>query len=224
MLKRKTPRLSRGVFVTLEGIDGSGKTTQARLLFEHLKKEGWPALLLREPGGTRVAEKLRDILLHEKSEAISPRAEILLYVASRAQLVEQKILPALLAKKLVICDRYVDSTTAYQAHGRGFDPKWVEELNSWGSCKVLPDLTFLIDVPVKVGLSRKKGKLLDRLEKEGRKFEEKVFRGYRALAKKHRRIRKIDGTPPPQAIAAEVKKVMHKYLQKVEKKQVKEKI
>ncbi len=217
MSKRKTPRLSRGVFVTFEGIDGSGKTTQARLLFEHLKKEGWPVLLLSEPGGTRVAEKLRDILLYEKSEAISPRAEILLYVASRAQLVEQKILPALLAKKLMICDRYVDSTTAYQAYGRGFDPAWVEKLNRWGSSEILPDITFLIDVPVKVGLARKKGKLLDRLEREGRKFEEKVFRGYRALVKKHRRIRKIDGTPSPPAIAAEVKKIMHKYLQKVEK-------
>lgn len=217
MVKKKTPRLARGVFVTLEGIDGSGKTTQAKRLYRALKKEGWPVVLLREPGGTKVAEKLRQILLQEKSEPISSRAEILLYVASRAQLVEQKIKPALKAKKLVICDRYVDSTTAYQAYGRGFDPGWVERLNRWGSSNILPELTFFIDVPVAVGLQRKKGKLLDRLEKEGKEFERKVYRGYHLLAKKHRRIRIMDGTPPPAEVAGKVKQVMDDYLKRVEK-------
>jgi dTMP kinase len=99
MAKQKTPRLKRGVFVTFEGIDGSGKTTQAKLLYASLKKEGWPVVLFREPGGTRVAEKLRHILLNEKLEPIAPRSEILLYIASRAQLVQQKILPALKSKK-----------------------------------------------------------------------------------------------------------------------------
>jgi dTMP kinase len=131
--------------------------------------------------------------------------------------VEQKIKPALKAKKIVICDRYVDSTTAYQAYGRGFDPGWVEKLNRWGSSEILPDLTFLIDVPVAVGLARKKGKLLDRLEREGKNFEKKVYRGYHQLAKKHRRIRIIDGTPPVAKIAQRVKKVMDDYLKRVEK-------
>ncbi len=217
MAKKKTPRLSRGVFVTFEGIDGSGKTTQARRLYLALKKEAWPIVLLREPGGTKVAEKLRQILLLEKSEPIAPRAEILLYVASRAQLVEQKIAPALKAEKLVICDRYVDSTTAYQAYARGFDPGWVEKLNRGGSSEILPDLTFLIDVPVAVGLARKKGRFLDRLEKEGGKFEKKVFRGYHLLAKKHSRIRIIDGTPPAAEVVKAVKKLMDDYLKRVEK-------
>lgn len=217
MPRKKTPRLVRGVFITFEGIDGSGKTTQAKLLYKNLKKAGWPVILLREPGGTAVAEKLREILLKEKEEPIAPRAEILLYVASRAQLVEERIKPALRAKKLVICDRYVDSTTAYQAYGRGFDPAWVEKLNRWGSSEILPDLTFLIDVPVSAGLARKKGKLLDRLEKEGKHFEEKVRKGYRQLAKKHRRMRTMNGTPPPEKVAATVKKVMDAYLKKVEK-------
>jgi len=214
MEKNRTLRLARGVFATFEGIDGSGKTTQAKLLFQNLEKEGWPVVLFREPGGTAVAEKLRDILLNEKSEPIAPRAEILLYIASRAQLVEQKIAPALKAKKLVICDRYVDSTTAYQAYGRGFDPTWVEKLNSWGSSQILPDLTFLIDVPVSIGLARKKGKLLDRLEREGKKFELKVFKGYHQLAKRHRRICIINGTPVPPEVAKAVKKVMDGYLKK----------
>jgi len=217
MAKKKTPRFSRGVFVTFEGIDGSGKTTQAKLLYHALKKEDWPVVLLREPGGTKVAEKLRRILLLEKSEPITPTAEILLYVASRAQLVEQKIKPALKARKIVICDRYVDSTTAYQAYGRGFDPGWVEKLNRWGSSNILPELTFFINVPVAVGRRRKKGKLLDRLEREGKDFETKVYRGYHLLAKKHRRIRIIDGTPPESEVAKVVKKLMNDYLKKVEK-------
>ncbi|MCI0331169.1 MAG: dTMP kinase [candidate division Zixibacteria bacterium] len=217
MAKKKTPRLVRGVFVTFEGIDGSGKTTQARLLYESLKREGWPVILLREPGGTRVAEKLRRILLQEETEPVAPRAEILLYVASRAQLIEQKIKPALKAKKLVICDRYIDSTTAYQAYGRGFDPLWVERLNRWGSSEVLPDLTFFIDVPVPVGLARKKGKHLDRLEREGEHFEKKVYRGYHRLAKKHRRICIMDGTPTPLEVAEKVKTVMDAYLKRAEK-------
>jgi len=217
MAKKNPPRLLRGVFVTFEGIDGSGKTTQAKLLYRSFKKEGWPVVLLREPGGTRVAEKLRRILLLEKSEPIAPRAEILLYVASRAQLVEEKIKPALKARKLVICDRYIDSTTAYQAYGRGFDPGWVEKLNRWGSSNILPEWTFLIDVPVKIGWARKKGKWLDRLEKEGKAFETKVYSGYHLLAKKHRRIRIMDGTPPASEVAKVVKKLMNAYLKKVEK-------
>lgn len=218
MAEKKTPRPARGVFVTFEGIDGSGKTTQARLLYHALKKEKWPVVLFREPGGTKIAEKLRQILLLEKSEPITPTAEILLYVASRAQLVGQKIIPALKVKKLVICDRYVDSTTAYQAYGRGFDPGWVEKLNRWGSSNILPELTFLIDVPVAIGLQRKKGKLLDRLEREGKNFEKKVHRGYRLLAKKHRRIRIMDGTPPAAEVAKKIKKVMDDYLKKSKSK------
>ena len=151
MAKKKTPRPSRGVFVTFEGIDGSGKTTQAKLLFQTLKKEGRPVILLREPGGTPVAEQIRSILLEEKNEPLSPRAEILLFLASRAQLVEQALIPALQAKKIVILERFIDSTTAYQAYGRGFSPQWVERLNRWSACEISPTVTIELRVPVKVG-------------------------------------------------------------------------
>lgn len=217
MAKTKTPRPSRGVFVTFEGIDGSGKTTQAKLLYEALKEEGRSVVLLREPGGTPVAERIRSILLEEKNEPLSPRAEILLFLASRAQLVEQAIIPALRAKKIVILERFIDSTTAYQAYGRGFSPPWVEKLNRWSACEILPDLTIELRVPVKVGLDRKKGDLPDRIEKEGKAFEEKVFKGYLKIAKRHNRIRIMDGTPPPAEVAKGVKKLVDDYLKKVEK-------
>src|SRR3970040_425126 len=155
MAKMKTPRLLRGVFVTFEWIDGSGKTTQARLLYEALKEEGRSVILLREPGGTPVPKQIRGILLEEKYDPLSPRAEFLLFLASRAQLVEQAIIPALQAKNIVILERFIDSTTAYQAYGRGFSPQWVERLNRWSACEISPDLTIKLRVPVTVGLGRK---------------------------------------------------------------------
>jgi dTMP kinase len=166
----------KGLFITLEGIDFSGKTTQARKLASYLRENGYGVLLIREPGGDRISEKIRKILLSEKNAGMSELAELLLYEASRAQLTQKMILPALREGKVVVCDRYYDSTLAYQGYGRGLDKKIITYLNHIATLGLSPDLTILIDVPVKVSLQRKvKNKRKeDRLEKERIEFHKKI--------------------------------------------------
>ena len=175
-----------GKLISLEGIDNTGKSTQARRLSLYLKRKGFDTLLIREPGGTEISEKIRRILLSHKSGSLSPRAELLLYQAARAQLVSQMILPALRLGKIVVCDRYYDSSTAYQGYARGLDLKLVRDLNKFATGGIAPDLTILIDLPAQLALKRAKGNLKspDRLEKEKLRFHEKVRAGYLSLAKK----------------------------------------
>ena len=169
------------LFITFEGGEGSGKSTQAKLLHQRLKRSDIPSLLTHEPGVTDLGEKINDILKWSHNTNISPAAELLLFNTSRAQLVSDVIKPALEKGTVVICDRYADSTTAYQGYGRGLDLAIVEAVNKIGMSGVVPDITFLLDIPVEQGLARiEKNK--DRFEIESVDFHKRIREGYRALA------------------------------------------
>ncbi len=189
--------MKKGIFITFEGIDGCGKSTQSKLVYGRLKKNGYRAIFTREPGGTKLSECIRRILLNPRNE-ISPLAELFLYESGRAEHVKKTILPAIRSRSIVICDRFFDATTAYQGYGRGLDIKMIEKLNYFASQGIVPDLTILLDIPASEGLKRaKKLNKHDRMEKERSSFYDKVRRGYLALAKKFpKRIRivKTSGT------------------------------
>ncbi|MCP4570649.1 MAG: dTMP kinase [FCB group bacterium] len=181
---------NNGIFITFEGIDGCGKSTQARWLNANLKKAGHEVVFLREPGGTPLSERVRNVLLNRRLE-ISPVAELLLYEAARAQLAETIIRPALAEGRIVVCDRYFDSTVAYQGYGRKLDRRLIDRLNALASFGITPDITFIFDVDYKTSLSRR-GKRPDRLEKEKQAFFNRVRKGFVELASK-RRIVLLDG-------------------------------
>ena len=167
----------RGKFISLEGIDGCGKTTLREQLYDYFKGK-YEILILREPGGTEVSEKIRDMLLDVGNVGIRPRTEAFLYAASRTQLVEEMVLPALLEGKMVIADRYMDSTIAYQGYGRGLDIDFLRELNRLCTAGLKPDLTLLLDIDPEEGQRRRKKDIPDRLEKEGLAFQSLVRQGY----------------------------------------------
>ena len=206
----------KGRFITFEGPEGSGKSTQVRRLASRLRQHGREVLVTREPGGTPTCEAIRGILQHDKTgEAIGPAAELLLFEASRAQLVAQVIAPALLQGAWVVCDRFADSTTAYQGYGRGFELLTVQQLNGVAVQGCVPDLTILLDVPVESGFERLKGRPAtgkaghDRIERESRDFHERVRAGYLQLAKRWpERIRMIDGLRAEDVIAEDIWKVV----------------
>ena len=179
----------RGIFLTLEGGEGSGKTTQQKRIVAYLRERGHEVLEAREPGGTDAGELVREILLH-RVDSLNPRAELALYLASRAQLVEEVVLPSLEAGVSVVCDRFADSSTAYQGGARDLGIEWVERLNSWAIQDVEPDLTLYFDVDPKEGLSRREGRSgggedLDRIERESLGFHERVREAYRMIAGRH---------------------------------------
>jgi len=191
------------VFVTFEGVDGSGKSTQARLLEERLRADGRDVLLTREPGGTELGERLRELLLGGSDE-IAPWAEAALFAAARAQLVERVIRPALDRGAVVVCDRYLDSSLAYQGIARGLGVDEVLELNLRATGGLLPDRTFLLDGDPDA-LDARLGGERDRLEREGDDFHRTVARAYRDLAARFpERIVVLDATARPEALADEV--------------------
>jgi len=181
---RNVGKESHGKIVTFEGIDASGKSVQAKLLYQRLQNEGVDSVLLRDPGATQISERVRDILLDNAHEEMSPWAELLLYEAARAQMVEEIILPALAAGKVVLCDRFYDSTTAYQGYGRNLDLNLVKQANTIGSIGLVPDLTFLIDIDPHVAIERRKksNRADDRMESAGIELQKRVFDGYRKVA------------------------------------------
>jgi dTMP kinase len=171
-----------GLFITFEGGEGSGKSTQAKALYRRLIREDIPSLLVREPGGTPFGEKVRRVLKQSHHTSISPLAELLLFNASRCQLVKDSIQPALAAGKVVVCDRYADSTVAYQHYGRGLDMETVRQVNATGTLGLKPDLTFLLDIPAETGLVRKTDGATDRFMQEDLPFHTRVRQGFIELA------------------------------------------
>ena len=212
-------------FITFEGIDFCGKTTQAKKLANYLREKGYEAVLIREPGGERISEKIRKILLSEKNREITHTTELLLYLASRAQLTQRVILPSLREKKVVICDRYSDSTLAYQGYGRGLNKSMIEYLNQVASSGLSPDLTILLDVPVKISLKRKAKEMKkegDRLEKEKIEFHQRVRDGYLKIAKKNKkRIKIIDGRKDQEKTWQKVKSAVDSFFKQRGKEKIK---
>ena len=170
------------LFITFEGGEGSGKSSQTRALYRQLNRLDVPAVLIHEPGSTTLGEKLTRLLKWAQSTNIAPTTELLLFNASRAQLVEEVIRPALKACKIVICDRFTDSTVAYQGYGRKIDIDTINKINNLATAGLKPDLTVLLDIPVSEGFARKTGQAPDRFEKEAGAFHRKVRKGYLKLA------------------------------------------
>ncbi|MDD4803042.1 MAG: dTMP kinase [Syntrophomonas sp.] len=182
----------RGAFISLEGIDGSGKTTLKQSLLSALSGK-YQTIGIREPGGTVISEKIRRILLDVHNDGIIDKTEAFLYAAARSQLVEEIIRPALSQGKLIIADRYLDSTIAYQGYGRGLDIKFLQDLNRLCTGELKPDLTLLLDIDPEVGLSRRNKEIPDRLEKEGLQFQARIRDGYlRLLAQEPQRIKLLN--------------------------------
>ena len=189
------------MFITFEGIEGCGKTTQIQRLEKLVDQHGIPLIATMEPGGTGIGASIRRILLDAENDALAPLAELLLYAADRAQHVEEVIKPALGEGKWVLCDRFFDATTAYQGSARGQDEKFIQSLNVKASQGLQPDITFLLDCPVDIGLKRALTRNLsvndgqDRFEKEKLQFHERVREGYLTLARKNKkRFIVIDAT------------------------------
>jgi len=206
----------RGKFITLEGPEGSGKSTQAKTLITRLAERGIEALYTREPGGTALGEAIRNILQHNQAgEAPCERAELLLFEASRNQLVEKVIRPNLEKGIWVICDRFMDSTTAYQGYGRGLPVEEIQAINRFTVNDVLPDLSLLLDLEVATGFERiaqrhlARGESADRFEQEDRSFHERVRTGYLKLAQKEpERFRIINAAQEPAGVASDIWKTV----------------
>ena len=200
----------RGKFITIEGTDGSGKSTQIELLMDYLKKKGADVIFTREPGGTQISEKIREIILDVDNSEMTGITEALLYAAARSQHVEEKIIPALEAGKIIVCDRFVDSSIAYQGAARGLGAEKIMGINEAALHGIIPDMTLFFDLSPEKGILRKKNeRALDRLEKEKMDFHEKVYEGYKNLCKKYpERIKPIDADRSIDEVHSEVIEVI----------------
>ena len=214
--------MKKGLFITFEGFEGCGKTTQAKMLYNLLNKKGIPTIFTKEPGGTKIGQKIRKILLDQKNDGMDYKAEMLLFLASRAENVRLIILPALEEGKIVISDRFYDSTTAYQGYGRGIDLKIIKHLNTLVVGKAIPDITFFLDIEPHEGLKRSTAFSHSReirFEEEfinkkiigGKLFLERVRDGYHQLSREEAgRIKIIDANRSKEEIFEEIIKIVNK--------------
>ena len=204
------------LFITFEGVEGSGKTTQIRLLKRYLVQRGIPCKVTREPGGCSISEKVRKILLNPGHQGMSPLSELFLYEAARVQHVKEVVIPFLKQGGVVLCDRFGDASIAYQGYGRGIDPALIRALNRYAYQGIKPDITFLLDCPSTVGLKRALDRnriqgndKQDRFEREEIKFHRRVRNGYLTLARKEpRRIKMIDGREGEEKVFEKIRAIV----------------
>jgi len=209
-----------GVFVTFEGIEGSGKSTQISRLLQYLTEQRRPVTLTREPGGTAIGDQIRRILLDPHNRLLDPAAELLLYAASRAQHLREVIRPALAEGRIVLCDRFSDATMAYQGYGRGLSIPDIRELDRIVTAGLRPQLTVLLDLPAEAGLGRARGRNVSqglhgeaRFENEDLAFHNKVRNGYLQLAKEEPgRIRVVDAARSPEEVQQDIRKIVDEVL------------
>lgn len=202
----------KGLFITFEGSEGSGKSTQSALVFEYLKAKKLPVMLLREPGGVKISEKIRQILLDVKTKDMGDECETLLYMAARAQLVKEVLKPALEKGQIVLCDRFLDSTVAYQGWGNGVNIEAIERIGDFAVSGIKPELTLLFDIDTTQGLSRTNAQK-DRIELRSLEYHARVRQGYLDQAKKEpKRIKVISVDAPKEAIFERVKAFIDKVI------------
>lgn len=207
--------MAKGIFITIEGIDGSGKSTQIQFIKDYLEDKGYDVVITREPGGTEICEKIRSIILDPENTGMGVITEMLLYASSRAQLVFEVIKPALDSGKIVVCDRFVDSSFAYQGYGRGINPGYITGVNDIASQGIMPDLTILLDIVPEVALGRRilASSGPDRIEQGDAEFYRRVYEGYRVLAKSHPgRIKTINADRGRDEIFNDIKKYIDRML------------
>jgi dTMP kinase len=207
--------MKKGLFITFEGLDGSGKTTQIKLLYDYLKERGLDVVTTVEPGGTEIGRKIRKIILDKDNHEMSYKTETFLFLASRAELVSKVISPALSKGRIVICDRFFDSTIVYQGIARGLGVDRILDMSLWAAGGIAPDLTFLLSIKADKGKKRmdRASKERDRMELEKDNFRKKIYEGYLRIAKRYRdRFMVIDGEKDIEKIFEEVKRRVEKYL------------
>ena len=204
--------MAKGIFITFEGSEGSGKSTQINLIRAYLREKKKDVLLVREPGGVKISEKIRRILLDVKNVKMGKECETLLYMAARAQLVEEVIAPALREGKIVLSDRFLDSTVVYQGYGSGVDVAVIKKIGAYATQNIQPDLTLVFDIDIKKAFSRL-NRTKDRIEQRAVDYHQRVRNGYLSIAKKEpKRIKVIDCDRTREAIHEDVKEYVRKLL------------